>query len=95
MDNHSIPTPLQPDNTAKTPENTYIWRRKFVEVMATSALTFSIVPSMCWWKNFVAPSDKITSLYRHWNTGHQGIIPLLANTDFRVVAVCDQQSYRI
>ena len=74
------------------PQNgTSINRRKFVEFLATSALTFTIVPRhVLGGKNYVAPSDKITLAYI--GVGTQGIrelLPLLANTQFRVVAVCD------
>ncbi len=66
-------------------------RRKFVEVMAGSALTFTIVPRhVLGGKNFVAPSDKITLAYIGIGTqGIRELLPLLANTEFRVVAVCD------
>jgi Oxidoreductase family, NAD-binding Rossmann fold/Oxidoreductase family, C-terminal alpha/beta domain len=66
-------------------------RRKFVEFMATSTLAFTIVPRhVLGGKNFVAPSDKITLAYI--GVGTQGIrelLPLLANTQFQVIAVCD------
>src|ERR1700692_2916385 len=72
-------------------KNSSINRRKFVEVMAASALTFTIVPRhVLGGKNYIAPSDKITLAYI--GVGTQGIrelLPLLANTSFQVVAVCD------
>ena len=78
--------PPEPDNV-----NSSINRRKFVEVVAASALTFTIVPRhVMGGKNHIAPSDKITLAYI--GTGTQGIremLPLLANTQFRVIAVCD------
>jgi Oxidoreductase family, NAD-binding Rossmann fold/Oxidoreductase family, C-terminal alpha/beta domain len=71
--------------------NSSINRRKFVEVVAASALTFTIVPRhVLGGKNHIAPSDKITLAYI--GTGTEGIremLPLLANTQFRVIAVCD------
>ena len=59
--------------------------------MATSALTFTIVPRhVLGGKNFVAPSDIITLGYIGIGTqGIRELLPLLANTQFRVVAVCD------
>jgi hypothetical protein len=72
-------------------ENKSINRRKFVEYVAASALTFTIVPRhVLGGKNYTAPSDQITLAYI--GTGTQGIrelLPLLANTQFRVIAVCD------
>jgi hypothetical protein len=83
---------LQIENAVKTTDDARsVSRRKFVEVMATSALTFTIVPRhVLGGKNFVAPSDKITLGYIGIGTqGIRELLPLLANTDFRVVAVCD------
>jgi hypothetical protein len=66
-------------------------RRKFVEVMASGALAFTIVPRhVLGGKNFIAPSDKVTLAYI--GVGTQGIremLPLLTMEQFRVVAVCD------
>jgi len=66
-------------------------RRKFVEFMAASALTFTIVPRhVLGGKNYVAPSDKITLAYI--GVGTQGIrelLPLLVSQQFQVIAVCD------
>src|SRR5215475_3438231 len=66
-------------------------RRKFVEVMATSALAFSIVPRhVLGGPGFVAPSDTINLAYIGLGTqGIRELLPLLQNTQFRVVAVCD------
>ena len=92
MDSPFPSSPLQSDNTIDSPEkSSSVSRRKFVEVMATSALTFTIVPRhVLGGKNFVAPSDKITLAYIGIGTqGIRELLPLLANTDFRVVAVCD------
>ena len=71
--------------------NTSINRRKFVEVVTTSALTFTIVPRhVLGRKKFIAPSDKITLGYIGIGTqGIRELLPLLPNTQFRVVAVCD------
>jgi Oxidoreductase family, C-terminal alpha/beta domain/Oxidoreductase family, NAD-binding Rossmann fold len=83
---------LENEFTADAPFNSSsINRRKFVEVMAASALTFTIVPRhVLGGKNYIAPSDKITLAYI--GVGTQGIrelLPLLANTQFQVIAVCD------
>jgi hypothetical protein len=84
-----VEQPVLPGDTPGISDS--INRRKFVEVMAASALTFTIVPRhVLGGKNFVAPSDKITLAYI--GVGTQGIrelLPLLANTQFRVIAVCD------
>ena len=72
-------------------------RRKFVEVLASSALAFTIVPShVLGGKKHIAPSDKITLAYI--GVGTQGIrelLPLLANPQFQVIAVCDPNKQAI
>ena len=80
------------ENITATPNRSNkMHRRKFVEMISTGALAFTIVPRhVLGGKNFVAPSDKITLAYI--GTGTQGIrelLPLLQNTSFHVVAVCD------
>src|SRR5215213_5337888 len=66
-------------------------RRKFVELIASAAVAFTIVPRhVLGGKNYVAPSDKITLAYI--GTGTQGIremLPMLAVPEIQVVAVCD------
>lgn len=66
-------------------------RRKFVELTASAAVAFTIVPrQVLGGKNYVAPSDKITLAYI--GTGTQGLremLPLLAIPEIQVVAVCD------
>jgi hypothetical protein len=66
-------------------------RRKFVEVAAASALAFTIVPRhVLGGKNYTAPSDKITLAYIGIGTqGIRELLPLLANDQIRVIAVCD------
>jgi hypothetical protein len=85
---------LQPENEnpAEIPGSaSSMGRRKFVELVGTSALAFTILPRhVLGGKNYVAPSDKITLAYI--GTGTQGIrelLPLLANDQFHVIAVCD------
>jgi hypothetical protein len=66
-------------------------RRKFVEMTAASAIAFTILPRhVLGGKNYIAPSDKIALAYI--GVGTQGIrelLPLLANEQFQVIAVCD------
>jgi hypothetical protein len=66
-------------------------RRKFVELTASAAMAFTIVPRhVLGGKNYVAPSDKITLAYI--GVGTQGIremLPMLATTGIQIVAVCD------
>ncbi len=87
----SITGSTETQQTDKTNSNSQLNRRKFVEVVATSALGFTILPRhVLGGKNFVAPSDKITLAYI--GVGTQGIrelLPLLANSQFQVTAVCD------
>ncbi|HEV3252357.1 MAG TPA: gfo/Idh/MocA family oxidoreductase, partial [Puia sp.] len=66
-------------------------RRKFVEMAATSALAFTIVPRhVLGGKNYTAPSDKISMAYIGIGTqGIRELLPLLANDQIRVIAVCD------
>ncbi|MBS1946331.1 MAG: Gfo/Idh/MocA family oxidoreductase [Bacteroidetes bacterium] len=85
---------LIPQNSmgnTSSPFHSNLTRRKFVGTVATSALAFTIVPRhVLGGKGHVAPSDKITLAYI--GVGTQGIremLPLLANDQFRVVAVCD------
>ncbi|MEO6289210.1 MAG: Gfo/Idh/MocA family oxidoreductase, partial [Ginsengibacter sp.] len=71
--------------------NSQMTRRKFVELTAATAAAFTIVPRhVLGGKNYVAPSDKITLAYI--GVGTQGIrelLPLLAQPQIQVVAVCD------
>jgi len=79
-------------NVMKPPiENSPINRRKFVKMVGAGALAFTIVPRhVLGGKNYVAPSDKITLAYIGLGTqGIRELLPLLANTQFRVTAVCD------
>jgi hypothetical protein len=66
-------------------------RRKFVELGATAALTFTIVPRhVLGGKNYTAPSDKVTLAYI--GTGTEGIremLDMLEVPDIQIVAVCD------
>ena len=71
-------------------------RRKFVELTATAAAGFTIVPRHVLGKGFIAPSDKITLAYI--GTGTQGtreLLPMLTVPQIQVVAVCDPNQYAI
>ena len=84
-----IPSP--PVENENTPSNTGMNRRKFVELTASAAIGFSIVPRhVLGGKNFTAPSDKITLGYIGMGTqGIRELLPLLAVDQIQVVAVCD------
>jgi hypothetical protein len=75
----------------KAPDNKGMNRRKFVELTASAAIGFTIVPRhVLGGKNFVAPSDKITLAYIGMGTqGIRELLPLLAVDQIQVVAVCD------
>ena len=80
------------DQSNKVPlKQNDISRRKFVQLAASSAIGFTILPRhIIGGKNFIAPSDKITLGYIGIGTqGIRELLPLLANTQFQVVAVCD------
>src|SRR3954449_1830772 len=66
-------------------------RRKFVELTASAAVAFTIVPRhVLGGKNYVPPSDKITLAYI--GTGTQGIremLQMLPVQQIQIVAVCD------
>jgi hypothetical protein len=65
-------------------------RRRFVELTATAAAAFTIVPRHVLGRGYIAPSDKITLAYI--GTGTQGIrelLPMLAVPQIQVVAVAD------
>ena len=66
-------------------------RRKFVGMVATSALAFTIVPRhVLGGKNYIAPSDKITMGYIGMGTqGIRELLPMLAVPEIQVIAVCD------
>ncbi|HXB34730.1 MAG TPA: Gfo/Idh/MocA family oxidoreductase, partial [Puia sp.] len=68
-------------------------RRKFMQITATSALGFTILPRhVLGGKNYVAPSDIVNFAYI--GTGTEGIremFPFLAAPNVRVVAICDPQ----
>ena len=66
-------------------------RRKFVEIVAASAIGFTIVPRhVLGGKNYVAPSDVVTLAYVGIGTqGIRELLPMLANPQIRVVSVCD------
>src|SRR5215218_3064312 len=82
------------DNTAKKTEMN---RRKFVELTATAALGFTIVPRhVLGGKNFIPPSDKITLGYIGMGTqGIRELLPLLQVEELQVVSVCDPSKHPV
>ncbi len=72
-------------------KNNSIPRRKFVEMVASSAIAFTIVPRhVLGGKNYIAPSDKITMGYIGIGTqGIRELLPMLPVPNIQVVAVCD------
>jgi len=66
-------------------------RRKFVSMVSTAAVGFTIVPRhVLGGKGFVAPSDKTTLAYIGIGTqGIRELLPLLSLDDLQIVAVCD------
>ncbi len=82
----------QKEKPADVPiRNSQMNRRKFVEMTAASAIAFTILPRhVLGGKNHVAPSDKIALAYIGVGTqGVRELLPLLANEQFKVIAVCD------
>ncbi|MCW3116688.1 MAG: Gfo/Idh/MocA family oxidoreductase [Chitinophagaceae bacterium] len=80
-----LPSPLQPSADSS------INRRKFVSMVSSAAVAFTIVPRhVLGGKNFVAPSDKITLAYIGIGTqGIRELLPLLSIRELQIVAVCD------
>src|SRR5687768_9982690 len=66
-------------------------RRKFVNMVATSAIAFTILPRhVLGGKGYIAPSDKITMGYIGMGTqGIRELLPMLAVPEIQVIAVCD------
>jgi len=65
-------------------------RRKFVELTATAAAAFTIVPRHVLGRGYIAPSDKVTLAYI--GTGTEGLremLPMLTVSEIQIVAVCD------
>src|SRR6478735_12357774 len=75
----------------QSPKKSQLNRRDFVSMTAAAAAAFTIVPRhVLGGKNYVAPSDKITLAYVGIGTeGIRELLPMLANPQFQVVAVCD------
>lgn len=89
-------TPIPPGAQDPAPSGD-MHRRKFVQLTATAAVGFTIVPRhVLGGKNHIAPSDKITLGYI--GTGTQGLremLPLLAVPELQVVAVCDPNTHAV
>jgi len=87
-----ISADIQQENSSNNSvKKSSISRRKFVEMTAASAIGFTILPRhVLGGKNFIPPSDKITLAYIGCGTqGIRELLPLLANEQIHVVAVCD------
>ncbi len=82
---------LLPSLLPAVPKPTALGRRKFVSMLSTAAVGFTIVPShVLGGTRHVAPSDKITLAYIGCGTqGLRELMPLLPLTDLQIVAVCD------
>lgn len=77
------------ENGNVTASNT-MHRRKFVELTASAAMAFTIVPRHVLGRGFTPPSDKITLAYIGVGTqGRRELLPLLQTPEIQVVAVCD------
>jgi len=78
-------------NAAAQASKKQIGRRKFIQMTATGALAFSIVPRhVLGGPGFIAPSDKVTLAYVGCGTqGFREMLPLLAVPSVQIVAVCD------
>ena len=91
LQNVEILTDQNKETTGPTIRNSPMHRRKFIKDAATAAAGFTILPRyVLGGKNHVAPSDKITLAYIGMGTqGIRELLPLLANTSFKVTAICD------
>jgi len=87
--NNVTPT-ISNENNETVQTNNTMHRRRFVELTASAAMAFTIVPRHVLGKGYIPPSDKITLAYI--GVGTQGIrelLPLLQVPEIQVVAVCD------
>ena len=91
MKNDFVKNAIAKENQQTPLRQNQINRRKFVGMLASSAIAFTIVPRhVLGGKNFVAPSDKITLGYIGMGTqGIRELLPMLAVPEIQVVAVCD------
>ncbi|HEY0433397.1 MAG TPA: Gfo/Idh/MocA family oxidoreductase, partial [Chitinophagaceae bacterium] len=100
MENEQLNAPASPAGNTDSPapsSSSTLDRRKFVKLAATAAAGFTIVPRhVLGGKYFTAPSDKITLAYIGCGTqGIREMLPLLANDQIHVVAVCDPNTKAI
>lgn len=80
----------QNEKSATAEKTSSMSRRKFVELTATAAAGFTIVPRHVLGKGYIAPSDKITLAYIGVGTqGTRELLPMLTVPQIQVVAVCD------
>src|SRR5215472_15097133 len=91
--NKNVTSPnVQNENTSDNSlKNSTITRRKFVEMTATSAIGFTILPRhVLGGEGYIPPSDKITLAYIGCGTqGLRELLHMLPNDGIHVVAVCD------
>jgi hypothetical protein len=81
----------QPAQTEPSTPGAPIERRKFVQLTASAALAFTIVPRhVLGGKGYIPPSDKITLAYIGCGTqGIREMLPLLEVPELQVIAVAD------
>ena len=91
MENVAMSNTENIEATKEAAKHLPIDRRKFVKEAAAVAAGLTIIPRyVLGGKDFVAPSDKITLAYIGIGTqGIRELLPLLANPQFQVIAVCD------
>ncbi|PWT88456.1 MAG: oxidoreductase [Acidobacteria bacterium] len=87
----TFPQTQDENHVDQSSKNSQLSRRKFVEMTATSAIGFTILPRhVLGGKNYIPPSDKITLAYIGCGTqGLRELLYLLPNEQIQVVAVCD------
>jgi hypothetical protein len=87
----ALSSPDKENDQSSSVSPSTIDRRKFVEVVSTGALAFTILPRhVLGGTDYTAPSDTVNLAYIGCGTqGIRELLPLLANTQFRVIAVCD------
>ena len=91
LQNQSASVLLKDTSESSNAKNDGMHRRKFVQLAATTAAGFTILPRhVLGGRNYIPPSDKITLAYIGMGTqGIRELLPLLAVPQIQVVAVCD------
>jgi predicted dehydrogenase len=71
-------------------------RRKFISMVGASAAAFTILPRHVLGRGYIAPSDQVNLAYIGLGTqGIRELLPLIQNTGFRVIAVCDPNQHAV